>query len=183
MERSTHPDDAQHALLPPPHHPQFSSLIQSELDRISSSADASKPAPLKAIDLSRYQAPEIDTTTPSRDELEPALAQAYTAMSYLSSRRQHLALLDSYGKNAWLVGNWQLEAELKAVERELAATRREIDVLTVRRQRTQGEVGAEIRGLDDGWRRGVGRVLETEVAAEGVRREVREAERARAARG
>lgn len=183
MERSTHPDDAQHALLPPPHHPQFSSLIQSELDRISASPDPSKPTPLKAVDLSRYQAPELDDATsaaPPRDELEPALAQAYTAMSYLSSRRQHLALLDSYGKNAWLVGNWQLEAELRAVEHELAATRREIDVLTVRRQRTQGEVAAEIRGLDDGWRRGVGRVLETEVAAEGVRREVWEAEKARA---
>lgn len=100
-------------------------------------------------------------------------------MSYLSARRQHLALLDSYGKNAWLTGNWQLEAELKAVERELAATRREIDVLTVRRQRVQGEVSGELRGLEEGWRRGVGRVVEAEVAAEGVRRSVVEEQRRR----
>ena len=52
--------------------------------------------------------------------LESALRQAYAAATYLSSRRQHLALLESHGKNAWLVGNWQLEAELRALERERA---------------------------------------------------------------
>lgn len=184
MERSTIPDDPHHALLPPPINPHFSAVIQSELDRIAASPDPNKPAPLRAIDLGRYEAPDIDTTGTAtgarRDELEPALAQAYTAMSYLSARRQHLALLDNYGKNAWLVGNWQLDAELRAVERELAETRRAIDVLTVRRQRTQQESGSEIKGLDEAWRRGVGRVLEAEVAAEGVRREVIEAQRARA---
>lgn len=194
MERSTVPDDAQHALLPPPINPHFSSIIQSELDRLASNPDTDPsttgisssrpPPPLQAIDLTRYEAPDPAGAPggglPPREHLEPALAQAYTSMSYLHARRQHLALLDSHGKNAWLVGNWQLEAELRAVERELAETRREIDVLTVRRQRTQAEVAAEVRGLDDGWRRGVGRVLEAEVAAEGLRREVLEAERARA---
>lgn len=192
MERSTIPDDSQHALLPPPINSQFSSLIQSELDRLasitttdssSSSSTSRHPQPLQAIDLTRYEAPDLPTgphAAPSRDQLEPALAQAYTAMTYLSARRQHLALLDSHGKNAWLVGNWQLEAELRAVERDLADARREVDLLTLRRQRAQADVAAELRGLDDGWRRGVGRVLEAEVAAEGLRRDVREAERARA---
>lgn len=173
MERSTIPDDQQHALLPPAITPQFTSFVNAELDRISSST-TQPPEPTRAIDLNRYQAPD-----PSSSDLEAGLNQAYTAMSYLSARRQHLALLDSYGKNAWLTGNWQLEAELKAVERELAATRREIDVLTVRRQRVQGEVSGELRGLEEGWRRGVGRVLETEVAAEGVRRNVVEEQRRR----
>lgn len=195
MERSTIPDDTHHALLPPPINPHFSSIIQSELDRLASASAAenpidlssSRPAaplPLQAIDLTRYEAPDLAAAAAApREQLEPALAQAYTSMAYLHSRRQHLALLDSHGKNAWLVGNWQLEAELRAVETELADARREIDVLTVRRQRAQADVAAEVRGLDDGWRRGVGRVLEAEVAAEGLRREVREAERARAARG
>lgn len=197
MERSTIPDDSHHALLAPPINSQFSSLIQSELDRLASvTTDSSSssnnnnnnnnssrhPQPLQAIDLTRYEAPDLPHggAAPTRDQLEPALAQAYTAMTYLSARRQHLALLDSHGKNAWLVGNWQLEAELRAVERDLADARREVDLLTLRRQRAQADVAAELRGLDDGWRRGVGRVLEAEVAAEGLRRDVREAERARA---
>lgn len=155
--------------------------MQSELDRIAASPDPGRPAPLRAVDLSRYEAPDLpDPAAAGRGELEPALAQAYTAMSYLGGRRQNLALLDSYGKNAWLVGNWHLEAELRALEREVAGARREIDLVTIRRQRVQEEAGGEIRGLDDTWRRGVGRVLETEVAAEGLRREVLEVQRAQA---
>lgn len=211
MERSAHRDDAHHALLPPPIQSAYTPIMASELDRIAASQPAlpppsatntphyyqqyqqqlqqppiSQPQPLRAIDLTRYEAPDLDPhnfpSNISRDDLEPALSQAYTAMSYLTSRRQHLALLDTHGKNAWLVGNWQLESELKAVERQLAATRREIDLLTIQRQRMQNEVAGEVRGLDETWRRGVGRVLEAEIAAEGVRREVLERERERVAR-
>lgn len=167
--------------------------MTTELDRLASLANSQSkiqqqqqthPQPTRAIDLSRYEAPDVPNLAagPARDDLEPALNQAYTAMSYLTSRRQHLALLDTHGKNAWLVGNWQLEGELRAVERELAATRREIDLLTIQRQRAQGDAAAEVRGLDDAWRRGVGRVLEAEVAAEGLRRDILCKERERAAR-
>ncbi|KAG8168756.1 hypothetical protein KVR01_001505 [Diaporthe batatas] len=181
-ERATVPDDPHHALLPPPAEPTFSPLIQSELDRIASSADPSKPAPLAAIDLSRYELPDLpEDGDADRDALEAALRQAYTAASYLSARRQHLALLDSHGKNAWLVGNWHLEAELRALEREVAAARRAIDLVTLRRQRLQRDSGGEITGLDEAWRKGVGRVLEAEVAAEGLRREVDAIMRERAA--
>ncbi|KAF3760503.1 hypothetical protein M406DRAFT_334135 [Cryphonectria parasitica EP155] len=183
MERSSHRDDPHHALLPPPIQPTFTPLMTTETDRIAASQNPLQPQPLRAIDLSRYEAPDLNpASATSPDDLEPALSQAYTAMSYLTSRRQHLALLDTHGKNAWLVGNWQLESELRAVERELAATRREIDLLTVRRQRVQAEAAGEVRGLDEAWRRGVGRVLEAEVAAEGVRREVLERERERVGR-
>lgn len=185
MERSTIPDDPHHALLPPPIQPTFTPFFQPELDRHAqaSSASNSKPAPLRAIDLARYEAPDLDPQAQphlqQQQHFEPALNQAYTSMSYLHSRRQHLALLDSYGKNAWLVGNWQLEAELRALERELADAKREVDLVTLQRQRVQGETGGEIRQLEETWRRGVGRVLETEIAAEALRRQVLEAERAR----
>lgn len=180
MERSTIPDDHHHALLPPAITPQFTNFVNAELARISSSSEQQQqPEPTRAIDLNRYQAPELSSSSSSSSDLDAGLSQAYTAMTYLSARRQHLALLDSYGKNAWLTGNWQLEAELKAVERELAATRREIVLLTVRRQRVQRDVGSEMRSLDDSWRRGVARVLEAEVAAEGVRRNVVDEQRRR----
>lgn len=81
------------------------------------------------------------------------------------------------------MGNWQLEAELRALEREVAAARRSIDLVTLRRQKLQRENGGEITGLDEAWRKGVGRVLEAEVAAEGLRREVDAIMRERAAAG
>ncbi|KAK3366202.1 hypothetical protein B0T24DRAFT_683236 [Lasiosphaeria ovina] len=85
----------------------------------------------------------------------------------------------AYGKNAWLVGNWQLEGCVRAVERELASVRRAIDVVALQRQRAQDEFGPELKGLDETWRRGLSRVLETEAAAEGLRREILEVRRQR----
>ncbi|KAL1867701.1 hypothetical protein Daus18300_006257 [Diaporthe australafricana] len=179
-ERTSVPDDPHHALLPPPLEPNFTPLFQAELDRIANSPDPTKPVPLDAIDLARYELPDLPDDPADREGLEAALRQAYAATTYLSARRQHLALLDSHGKNAWLVGNWQLEGELRALEREVAAARRAVDLVTIRRQRLQRDVGGEIAGLDDAWRNGVGRVLEAEIAAEGLRREVDAVRRQRA---
>ena len=143
--------------------------MSAELDRVA----AKKP--LSAIDLSRYEAQDPPSPSASKDELASVLQRAYASATYLSARRAHLALLDSYGKNAWLVGNYQLEAELKALERELAEAKREIDVLAVRRRRAQEEVAGEMHSLEDTWKKGVARALETEVATEVLRREVLEA--------
>ena len=65
----------------------------------------------------------------------------------------------------------------------MSAARRAIDLVTLRRQRLQRENGGEITGLDEAWRKGVGRVLEAEVAAEGLRREVDAMMRERATGG
>lgn len=89
----------------------------------------------------------------------------------------NLGLLERYGKNAWLEGNRQLEDVLRGLERELEVRKGEIDGVVIERKRAQEEVAGEIRGLEEAWRRGVGRVLETEVAAEGVRREILERRR------
>ncbi|KAI1416255.1 Pre-mRNA-splicing factor SPF27 [Hypoxylon sp. FL1857] len=158
--------------LPPLEEPKFSPLIAAELSRIASKT------PLKAIDLSRYEAPDDSSTTPSdAAALSTQLQRAYTAATYLSGRHTHLQLLEAYGKNAWLVGNWQAESELRALERELEAMRREIDVVNIQRRQAQDEVGGELRGLEETWRRGVGRVLETEVATEALRQQVLERQR------
>ncbi len=132
---------------------------------------------LAALDLGRYSSLDPPAEDATKVELEEALARAAVAHQYVAGRRAHLALLDSWGKNAWLVGNWQVEGELRAIERELAETKRMIDVVTIQRKNAQEAVGAELKGLDETWRRGVGRVLETEAAVEGLRREVLEARR------
>ncbi|KAM7203673.1 Pre-mRNA-splicing factor SPF27 [Rhypophila sp. PSN 637] len=186
-ERSLVPDDPFHALLPPPLPDLTSSttltpLLKAELSRLSSSDDPSK-AKLNALDLSRYEAlepPELppNATNPEKlSILTTALSRAYALQSYLSGRRSHLALLDSYGKNAWLIGNWHLEGELKSLEKELSETKRAIDLLTLQRKTAQEEAGPEILGLDETWKKGITRVLETEAATEQLRRQVLEARR------
>ncbi|KAK0616111.1 Pre-mRNA-splicing factor SPF27 [Bombardia bombarda] len=177
-ERSLVPDDPFHALLPPQNNTTYlTPLLEAELSRAATSTK------LDALDLTRYEAfdppspEELASLTPraAKAKLTSLLSLAYATQTYVSQRRAHLALLDSYGKNAWLVGNWHLEAELKSLEKELAETRRAIDVVTLQRKGAQDEAGPELKGLEETWKRGIGRVLETEAAAEGLRREVLEA--------
>ncbi|OLN85858.1 Pre-mRNA-splicing factor SPF27 [Colletotrichum chlorophyti] len=160
--------------------PSFSPLIELELERVASKQ------PIKAIDLNRYQTQEPwipnstgPTTAEDRERLADLLRKAYTSFAYLDARAQNLTLLDKYGKNAWLIGNWGLENELKILERDLAETKRQIDVLTVARRRQQEEVAAEMKGLEETWKKGVGRTLETEIAVEQLRREVLQEMKAR----
>ncbi|ESZ97561.1 hypothetical protein SBOR_2108 [Sclerotinia borealis F-4128] len=161
-----------HPSLPPLAPSNLSPALTIEHARISSSTP---PLPLKAIDLTRYE-----TLSPSESSLPPStlLSQAYTSQIYLNTRLTNLSLLDQFGKNAWLIGNAQLEDILKGLEREVAAKKDEIDIVVIGRKNAQEAVEAEIRGLEEGWKKGVGRVLETEVAAEGVRREILERRRA-----
>lgn len=181
LELQTQPQDndpTTHPSLPPLPTPTSPSLITLEYPRLSAKE------PLKAIDLSRYEALEPPSSSSSSkdspealEQWRSALGKAYTSQTYLSGRQTNLALLEQFGKNAWLVGNSQLEDVLRAQERELAERKAEIDGVVIERRGTQEGVGAEIRGLEEGWRRGVGRVLETEVAAEELRREILERRR------
>ncbi|KAK4452357.1 Pre-mRNA-splicing factor SPF27 [Podospora aff. communis PSN243] len=171
-ERALVPDDPHHALLPPPPTSNFTPILAAEHTRLA----ADPTSKISALDLTRYEAPTATTST-SPTELSTLLSRAYASHAYVSSRRAHLALLDTYGKNAWLIGNWQLEGELKAIEKELAETKRAIDVVTLQRKGAQDTAGPEIQGLEETWRRGVARVLETEAAAEALRREILEAKR------
>jgi pre-mRNA-splicing factor SPF27 len=84
----------------------------------------------------------------------------------------NLALLEGFGKNAWLVGNSQLEDVLRDLERELARTKQETESVNKSRKAEQEAIEGELDVLEEGWRRGIGRVVEAEIAAEELRREI-----------
>ncbi|KKO97040.1 breast carcinoma amplified sequence 2 [Trichoderma harzianum] len=175
----------------PPKEPTFSPAIAAELARIASSA------PSQPLDLSRYEAQELPPpptkkSTRSKKSSSSAaasaveasrqpLSNAFISSSYLSSRAQNLSLLDSHGRNAWLLSNYHLEAELRSLERDLAATKRDMDLLNAARASRQNEVKGEMQGLEQNWREGVGRVLETEIAVQELREQIRQELRSRAA--
>lgn len=178
LEFDTAPEST-HPSIPTFAPPNFTPVMELELKRIASKE------PLKAIQTSRYEVVEPPQTSPHSDEKNPesleqwkeALKRAYISQSYLAQRQTNLALLEKYGKNGWLVGNSQLEDVLRILERELADRKTEIDVVVVERKTAQENVGGEVQGLEETWKRGVSRILETEVAAEGVRREILERRR------
>ncbi|RPB24558.1 hypothetical protein L211DRAFT_807841 [Terfezia boudieri ATCC MYA-4762] len=152
-----------HPSIPPPPPISFSPLIQAELSRV-----ASEQPLTGGIDLSRYD--PGDSPPPPTDTA--AITSLLTSSHHLATRNTNLNLLNVFGKNAWLIHNAQLEDELRACEAELVALKGECDVVNKERKGAQETVRGEMERLERRWREGVGRVLQTEVAAEEVRREI-----------
>ena len=159
-----------------PSAPSFSPVMATEMDRVASKA------PLVPLDLKRYEAQDLPAKG-SPDETSDTLAKAYTSSAYLSSRLQNLQLLEKHGAHAWLLSNYHLEATLRDLEKDLAATKRQIDEVNAARGTRQQGVKGEIETLEETWQKGVARVLETEVAVEELKAKIREELRNRAATG
>lgn len=162
-----------HPLLPPLLKYASTPILDAELDRVS------LKKPMTGVDLSRYEALEPPTRTnsispESQDLWRNVLKASYISHEYLTSRTRCLHELDTKGKEEWLAGNEGLVLALKSLEEELAKTKEDIDHVVVERQRSQQSIEGELRLLEDGWKRGVSRTLETEVAADDLRLQILE---------
>lgn len=148
-------------LLPVAH---FSPCIQAELERIESKQS------LNAIDLSRYESnslPSFDDC--DRESLCTTLRSVYVSLMYLKNRKKNLESLETFGKNAWLLGNAQLENILRDLERDLAQKKNDIDICALERKSAQEAIGGELKSLEESWKKAVGRALETEIAVESLK--------------
>ena len=160
-----------HPLIPNFRQPRYSDLIEAEHARIASGAPREG-----GIDLSRYEA--LDA--PEKGDAEAwksVLQQAYASQEYLTNRNINLSLLETYGKNTWLIGNAQLEDILRDLEREVEAVKIDLEAVEQARRAMQSNVEGEMKGLEEWWRKGVGRLIETQAAAERLRLEVLERKR------
>ncbi|EEQ33819.1 hypothetical protein McanMca71_003834 [Microsporum canis] len=154
---------------------KFSPLIEQELGRKARNEPISG-----GIDLSRYEAPEIpsSSTDPNADpttvldDWRQTLRRAYAAHLHLSTRKDNLALLEAHGKNAWLIGNSQLEDILRRMEKDLHEVTEATEAVNRERKLKQESVRGELAALDDAWRRGVSGTLDVEIAAEKLRRDI-----------
>lgn len=87
-------------------------------------------------------------------------------------RHENLALLEENGKNAWLIGNSQLEDILRDLEKELAETKEAAETVNKERKLAQEASKGELAGLEESWRKGVGATLDVELAAETLRMQI-----------
>ncbi|KAL2014015.1 hypothetical protein VTN00DRAFT_1540 [Thermoascus crustaceus] len=164
-----------HPSIPALPEPRFSPLMQQELAR----KEAGLPL-TGGIDLSRYEAPEppSGTSAPGTDssqaldEWRRTLQRAYTSSSHLSTRHANLTLLEENGKNAWLIANSQLEEILRGLEKELADTKEAVEGVNRQRKIAQEARKGELVGLEETWRRGVGAIIDVELAAESLRMQI-----------
>jgi pre-mRNA-splicing factor SPF27 len=122
------------------------------------------------IDLTRYEAPDEPASDTPQEAWRQALRNAYVSSTYLSGRHSNLTLLDEFGKNAWLIGNSQLEHLLQELEGELARLRDDVENVNKARKAAQENSRGELLGLEETWRLGIGKILEVQVAEAGLRR-------------
>ena len=155
-----------HPSIPAQRQPKLPSLVEAEHARLA--AGQSK---VDGIDLSRYEA--LDAPE-DRDVAawKATLQKAYASAEYLRGREVNLGLLEAYGKNAWLVGNSQLEDILRSLEKELEALKLEQEAVAQARRAAQSNVAGEMLSLEDSWRKGIGRMIETQAAAERLKQEI-----------
>ena len=163
-----------HPSIPPAPELKFTPLIQQEIERKA----AGKPL-TGGIDLARYEAPEpparaADGESPDLDQWRKTLQKAYASSQHLSNRHENLALLEENGKNAWLIGNSQLEDLLRSVEKELADTKQLSEEVNKQRKVAQEASQGEMVNLEETWKRGVGAILDVELASEGLRMQILE---------
>ncbi|KAG9687365.1 hypothetical protein KCU95_g11123, partial [Aureobasidium melanogenum] len=151
---------------------KFSDLVEAEHERLSTGAE--KEA---GIDLSRYEAQDAPATN-DIEQWRATLQQAYASSEYLESRQVNLSLLETYGKNAWLISNDQLEAILRTAEREVSQRKIELEEIDKARRDGQTVRKGELEALEQQWKIGVGQMLEVEVAAEKLRLEILDKKRA-----
>jgi pre-mRNA-splicing factor SPF27 len=151
---------------------KFSDLVQAEHDRLSSGAEKEQ-----GIDLSRYEAQDAPPTNDT-EQWRATLQQAYASSEYLESRQVNLSLLETYGKNAWLISNDQLEAILRAAERDVSQRKIELEDIDRARRDAQAARKGELEALEQQWKIGVGQMIEVEVAAEKLRLEILDKKRA-----
>ena len=156
-----------HSSIPPEPNFNPSELIQQELQRKAVGQPISG-----GIDLSRYEEPEGPSDDNSTEAWKRSLQKAYTSSIYLSGRISNLSLLEELGKNAWLIGNSQLENILRQIEKELEGLKAATENVNKSRKAAQEGSRGEMTGLEETWKRGVGRILEAEVAVEELRKQI-----------
>jgi pre-mRNA-splicing factor SPF27 len=162
-----------HPSIPALREPKFSPLVEAEHSRLASGAPREAGTD---VDPSRYEAPEA----PNRRDTpawKQTLQQAYTSYEYLRGREVNLSLLETYGKNAWLISLSSLEDELKALEREVEQAKLDLEGVEQARKAAQGNASSELQGLEESWRTGVGRMIEAQAAGERLRMEILERRR------
>ena len=130
---------ALHTSIPELRNPQFSSLVDTEHAFLAEG----KPRQT-GIDLSRYEALDAPPAGSDVAAWRETLQKAYASAEYLRGRETNLALLETYGKNAWLVGNSQLEGLLKGLEVEIEAARIELEGIERERRDKQASVQGEV---------------------------------------
>lgn len=146
---------------------KLTNVLQQEVERVA----AGKPL-IGGVDLSRYQDFEQVSQDSDVDALRHALRTAYANTTYLRGRQMNITLLEELGRNAWLIGNSQLEDVQRRLENELTAVKSQSESINRSRKALQEDSRGELLGLEETWKQGIGKIIETQVASDALRQDL-----------
>ncbi|KAJ8660739.1 hypothetical protein O0I10_003382 [Lichtheimia ornata] len=149
---------------------QDNATLKEEWDR------AKQKQPLNVLDTERYElkGPAND------DDIEGWQKAVDNTKSQLESQAGsmfNLELLQKYGANAWRVHNYQLESQLKMLQKETEEYREKIREISRERKNEQTQAGGSLRSLENKWSDLITQNLQVEIACASLEQEVEELQR------
>ncbi|KAL5535206.1 hypothetical protein ACEPAF_3300 [Sanghuangporus sanghuang] len=141
-------------------------LLKAELERVESHQ------PIPPLDTVRYQLP-APTKTPATDEdWQAALKNAKSQLEHQRIRQNNIALLQTYGVNAWKVQNYLMEHTAKELEKALEDLRNRTTDVNRERKQFQTKLGAQLTSLETRWTELISNVLQIELANSALEAEI-----------
>lgn len=124
------------------------------------------------IDSSRYESFAEVSPDNNVEVTKSALRAAYANITYLRDRQTNIALLEEYGKNAWLIGNSHSDEIQKRLQNELEKVKAQSESTNKIRRAAQEDSRGELLGLEETWKQGIGRIIETQLATDQLRQQI-----------
>ncbi|WVF65647.1 hypothetical protein IAT40_000378 [Kwoniella sp. CBS 6097] len=139
---------------------------------LSSLLDGYPSKPIRGIDTSKYGVPNVSDQA-SLDELEAAEKQSRLGEAHMALRLENASVLASYGPNAWLVRNYQLNSQLTELQSTLAALKEQVTEVNRTRRVFQEDTGKHLGKLEGRWQDLIGSTVQLEMACTAMEGEVR----------
>ncbi|KAG0703116.1 breast carcinoma amplified sequence 2 [Suillus ampliporus] len=159
LAREPKPPQTLHPRVPPP-----LELFKDKPWLADEFARVEAHQPLKPLDTIRYQLPAPTSTPGTDEEWQQALNNAQAQLEHQRIRHTNLALLQTYGPNAWRVHNYLLEATAKQAEQALEELKQSTTDINRERKNSQTRIGNQLTSLEKRWTELISSILQIEMA-------------------
>ncbi|ORX39059.1 Pre-mRNA-splicing factor SPF27 [Kockovaella imperatae] len=146
--------------------------IFAKSESLSELLDGYATNPIRGIDTSKYGVPQV-TEGSSIDELVEAERRGRIGEGHMAVRIENADLLSTYGPNAWLIRNYQLNSQLTELQSTLEALKEKVTEVNRSRRVFQEDTGTHLTRLEGRWQDLVGSTVQLEVACKAMEGQVK----------
>ncbi|ORY24792.1 Pre-mRNA-splicing factor SPF27 [Naematelia encephala] len=146
--------------------------IFAKTKELSELLDGYPEHPIRGIDPSKFGVPRLEEDASLEDMME-AERRGRIGLGHMALRHDNIDLLATYGPNAWLVRNYQLNSQLTELQQTLASLKEQVTDVNRARRVAQEETGTHLSRLEGRWQDLVGATVQLEMACVAMEGEVR----------